>query len=112
MKKIVASGFICGLIVLTFALYRAAFTQNPNPRVQFPEQLQKAMADPFKGVTADGRVVPGLFKIRSTGVSTRPVRLAAEAFLKSLSDEQRKKMLFPIDHERHSHGGPNGPHKN
>ncbi len=74
MKKIVISGVCCGLIVLTFALYKAVYTQNPNPRAQFQEQLQKAMADPFKGVTTDGKIVPGLFKIRSTGVSTKPVR--------------------------------------
>ena len=40
--------------------------------------LQRAdpLAEPFKGITTDGRLVPGLFPIRSTGVSTRPVRVA------------------------------------
>jgi hypothetical protein len=75
-----------------FAVYHQA--QNPPP---FQEQVRQALAEPFKGVTTDGKVVPGLFNIRSTGVTTKPVRLAAEAFLKSLSEAQRKKMLFSID---------------
>ena len=41
---------------------------------------QKGLAEPFKGITTAGNVEPGLFEIRSTGVSTEPVRKAAEAF--------------------------------
>lgn len=61
--------------------------------------LQRAdpLAEPFKGVTTDGSVVPGLFAIRSTGVSTRPVREAAEAFLAVLTDAQRKSTTYPVD---------------
>ena len=38
--------------------------------------------------------MPGLFAIRSTGVSTEPVRHAAEAFLAALTPEQRAKTMF------------------
>lgn len=55
------------------------------------------LAEPFKGVTADGKVVPGLFPIQKTGVSTRPIRDAAEAFLASLGADQRARALFPIE---------------
>ena len=55
------------------------------------------LASPFKGVTTHGEVVPGLFGIRSTGVSTEPVRLAATAFLASLDGAQRAKTVFPVD---------------
>ena len=41
----------------------------------------RGLADPFKGVTADGTVVPRLFAIESTGVSTAPVQKAAAAFI-------------------------------
>src|SRR5262245_46240334 len=45
-------------------------------------QFEKTgLADPFKGVTTDGKIAPGLYAIKSTGVSTDPVRKAAEAFL-------------------------------
>ena len=54
-------------------------------------------ADPFKGVTADGTVRTGLFAVRSTGVSTRPVKDAAEAFVAALTPEQRRTTLFGAD---------------
>src|SRR5262245_3778250 len=58
---------------------------------------QKGLAEPFKGLTSDGHVVPGLFPVHSTGVSTEPVRNAAEKFLASLTAEQRAKTMFPVD---------------
>ncbi len=57
----------------------------------------RGLAEPFKGVTTDGKIVEGLFPIRSTGVSTAPVRKAASAFLTSLTPDQRAKTTFPID---------------
>jgi predicted nuclease of restriction endonuclease-like (RecB) superfamily len=64
---------------------------------QGPTQKPDPLDEPFKGVTTDGTVMPGLFPIRSTGVSTAPVRTAAVAFLASLSPEQRAKTAFPVD---------------
>jgi hypothetical protein len=55
------------------------------------------LAEPFKGVTTDGTVRPGLFEVRSTGVSTAPVRAAAETFLRALSEAQRSKTTFAVD---------------
>ncbi len=40
---------------------------------------------------------PGLFTIRSTGVTTKPVMQAAAAFIASLTPEQRKTTTFPVD---------------
>ena len=61
------------------------------------EAEERGLAEPFKGVTTDGNVVPGLFPLRSTGVSTAPVRQAAEAFLATLTPEQRAKTVFAVD---------------
>ena len=58
---------------------------------------KKGLAEPFKGMTTSGTVVPNLYEIRSTRVSTEPVRAATAAFLKALTPEQRKKTAFPID---------------
>lgn len=58
---------------------------------------KKGLAEAFRGVTADGKVVPGLFTLRSTGVSTEPVRKAAAAFLESLTAAQRSKTTFPVE---------------
>jgi hypothetical protein len=48
-------------------------------------------------VTTDGTVRPGLFEIRSTGVSTAPVVDAARQFLAALTPEQRSGTTFPVD---------------
>ena len=61
------------------------------------QQRQDPVAEAFKGVTTNGTIVPGLFPVRATGVSTGPVREAAVKFLAALTDEQRKSTTFPID---------------
>lgn len=58
---------------------------------------RKGLAEPFKGITANGTVEPGLFGIHSTGVSTAPVRTAAERFLAGLTSEQRGRTMFAVD---------------
>ena len=58
---------------------------------------QDPATDPFKGVTTDGTVRGGLFAIRMTGVSTKPVVQAASQFIGSLTPEQRKATTFAAD---------------
>jgi hypothetical protein len=55
-----------------------------------------ALADDFRGIS-DGAPEPGLFPIAKTGVSAQPVVEAANAFLASLSNEQRQSVNFAID---------------
>jgi hypothetical protein len=57
----------------------------------------RGLAEPFRGITTGGTAAPGLFAIRSTGVTTEPVRKAADALLAALTADQRSKTLFPID---------------
>ncbi|HEX7231066.1 MAG TPA: DUF3500 domain-containing protein [Candidatus Binatia bacterium] len=61
------------------------------------EKSLVAAAEPFKGITTNGQVIPGLFGIQQTGVSTQSIREAADAFLGSLTTAQRDKTLFPVD---------------
>jgi hypothetical protein len=61
------------------------------------QQRQDPLAEAFKGVTTNGEVIPGLFRIRASGVSTAPMRQAADLFLAALSDEQRQRTLFSAD---------------
>jgi hypothetical protein len=63
----------------------------------YVEKSLAAAAEPFKGITTDGTVIPGLFSIEKTGVPTQSIKEAAESFLGSLSPEQRSKTLFPVD---------------
>jgi len=64
---------------------------------QGPPQGQDALKEPFKGITTNGAVTPGLFPIRSTKVSTAPVREATNKFLAALTPEQRAKTVFKAD---------------
>jgi hypothetical protein len=64
---------------------------------QFAGAERNALAEPFRGVTTDGTAQPGLFSIQSTGVSTAPVKAAAEAFLAGLTEAQRKATSFAVD---------------
>ncbi|MEM8955893.1 MAG: DUF3500 domain-containing protein [Verrucomicrobiota bacterium] len=70
---------------------------GPGGGGRFAEQERLALQEGFTGLTTDGTVLPGLFSIQSTGVSTEPVRAAAVAFLASLSPKQRAKTLFNVD---------------
>ena len=63
----------------------------------FGQMEARALAEPFKGVTTNGTVTPGLYSIRSTGVSTEPVVRAANAFIAALTPEQRAKTQYPVD---------------
>ncbi|BCS31025.1 hypothetical protein TBR22_A02240 [Luteitalea sp. TBR-22] len=63
------------------------------------EMEAKGTAEPFRGITTDGTPAPGLFAVRSTGVSTAPVVKAATAFLAALTDEQRARSTFAVDND-------------
>jgi Protein of unknown function (DUF3500) len=81
-------------VVVTTA---AAWAQQAGFRERSQSAEKQGLAEPFKGVTTDGRLVPGLFGIHSTKVSTEPVRTAAEAFLAALNDAQRVKTTYAVD---------------
>jgi hypothetical protein len=53
-------------------------------------RAERALAEPFRGVTTDGKVVPGLFSLRQTGVATTPVQEAADAFSRRLRRPKRR----------------------
>ncbi len=74
---------------------RPLFTKGGPPN--YVEKSLAAAAEPFKGITSDGVVIPNLYGLHKTGISTQAIRKAAEAFLASLTAEQRAKTLFPVD---------------
>ncbi len=59
-----------------------------------------AVAKPFVGITTDGVVVPGLFPIRKTGISTSAMVDAAHAYLQSLDGTQRAVAILPVDSDQ------------
>jgi hypothetical protein len=74
---------------------RPLFTKGGPPN--YVEKSLAAAAEPFKGITTNGDVIANLFVLQNTGVSTRTIQEAAEAFLGSLTAEQRAKTLFAAD---------------
>ena len=83
--------------------------QQPPPK-RPPEELLRlsvaaekpGLAEPFTAVTTNGRIESGLFPVRSSGVSTAAVGTAAETFLAGLTQEQRKKTVYPVEWEENS----------
>jgi hypothetical protein len=66
------------------------------PKTSFANQQDAALAQPFTGLrTKDGKQF-GLFPIRATGVSTEPMRLAADALLATLTTPQKLRTQFGI----------------
>ena len=77
--------FGCFATLLTFSLLQTeALSQGESILERFERRSRtndlEGVAEPFTGITRDGSVEDGLFSIQSTGVSTEPVRRAAEAF--------------------------------
>jgi hypothetical protein len=96
--------FLLIVLVAATQLQTRIASQAPPPKRPPAELLRLSlaaegpgMAEPFKGITTNGQIEPALFGIRSTGVSTAPVRTAAEAFLAGLTPAQRGKTLFAVD---------------
>ena len=96
-RRAFLSVLISGSLLATRALAQAPTDQRERFRRMSEEAERRGLVEPFKGITANGQVTAGLFPIKSTGVSTAPVRNTAEAFLASLTPEQRVKTMFPID---------------
>ena len=91
ISRLTAAG-LAGVALMT----AAAWAQNSLQQRSIAAE-KSGLAEPFKGVTAAGEIVPNLYGIRSTGVSTAGVTKAASAFLASLSPEQRARTAFGVD---------------
>jgi hypothetical protein len=96
-RRALFSTLIPGAILAPYA-----FPQNaPDMAARFQKMSAdfetKGLAEPFKGITSNGTVEPGLFGIHATGVPTTAVRNAAERFLASLTKEQRDRAMFTVD---------------
>ena len=82
--------------LLTLFLTNVLLSQRPPRRGQRGDR-EATLKEPFKGVFFNGQEAKDLFSIKQTGVSTKPIKEAAQAFLEGLSKEQRKKTIFPMD---------------
>ena len=76
---------------------RAKPDKLPERLQQMLEQAERAVTEPFKGITAYGQPVRELFPIRPTGISTQPITDAAKSFLAALGPEQKTRASFPVE---------------
>jgi len=106
VSRVTLAGSIVAVFLAGIGLQSTLHSQGaPAPRKRGPDELLRlslaaegpGLAQPFKGITANGEIERGLFAIRSTGVSTAPVRAAAEALLAGLTNVQRAKTTFAAD---------------
>jgi hypothetical protein len=105
-RRLTLLGGVCTALALAGMLAPAGSqTRRQAPARRPPAELRRlsieaegpGLAEPFRGVTANGRLETGLFPIRATGVSTAPVKAAADAFLASLAPAVKARTLKPVD---------------
>jgi hypothetical protein len=91
-------------LILAVCFGTALWSQSPQAadliarfKARSIEAEKKGLAEDFVGIRTSQGVESGLFSIRSTGVATEPVRKSADAFLATLSDEQRTRTLFAVE---------------
>jgi hypothetical protein len=89
-----AAAFMGAVIFGPASAQRASELQQM--RTAFSAKNDATLAEPYRGI-ASGTPERDLFPIRATGVSTEPVRLAAQAFLAALTPEQRASTTYPVD---------------
>ncbi|MCZ6711314.1 MAG: DUF3500 domain-containing protein, partial [Gammaproteobacteria bacterium] len=86
------------LIILIVGLVGlAAWKPMVASRLLWPTLERIMLREPFVGITTDGAVREGLFRIESTGASTLAVRDAAQGFLDTLTEQQRNNAMFGVE---------------
>jgi hypothetical protein len=81
------------LLILSIICSNALPQQTTQDRLERFRKMSvdaetKGLAEPFRGITRNGQIEPGLFALHSTGISTAPVQKAATVFLSALSSDQ------------------------
>ncbi len=89
LRWALGSALVLGVVlVLTYSNRAAVLTYLIDAR---------GLSEPYHGVTLDGVLRTGLYPIKRTGADTEQVRLAAQAFLGALEDDQRAVTRYEID---------------
>ena len=75
---------------------KSAKVKKEKPQGPFHRMEAESLKEPFVGVTTSEGKEEGLFPLKSTEVSTLPIKEAGERFLKSLTQEQWAEATFTI----------------
>jgi hypothetical protein len=77
--------------------HAAAAIANPIPRDLIIKPWMQLYQKPFVGVTTDGRVIPGLYRLEANGAPIEAMIGAASNLLGHLDADQRARLTFAID---------------
>ncbi|KAH8898856.1 hypothetical protein GQ53DRAFT_802324 [Thozetella sp. PMI_491] len=79
--------------------YANAFKENAAPPWLHALYMHwlKLLAEPFKGVTSDGQVRPGLFTLQDEGIPIDEIVTAASRAVDLMSESQRERIFYHID---------------
>ena len=91
---------LCVIIAVLFLISVSctfSFAQRPSGLRGSRGRAEASLSEPYRGIRSGGTIQKGLFRIKSTGVSTQPVVDAAITFLNGLDNEQRARTTFPVD---------------
>lgn len=97
MKKILSVIIITMFVVGYKQTNEAnAQTNNESRKDMFAKLENENLNKPYEGIVTSKGIEKGLFPIKSTGVTTKPIKKAGETFLKSLTKQQLAKTQFEI----------------
>jgi hypothetical protein len=68
----------------------------PEPAKPTYRQYEAALREPYIGITTEGFVVPGLFRLSAHGPSTQDMITAANRYLATLTPEQSARASLPV----------------
>ena len=69
---------------------------NPVPRELLFEPWAARYAEPFVGITTDGRLIPDLYRLQPNGAPVQAMMNAAQHLLAMLSAEHRAALTYPV----------------
>jgi Protein of unknown function (DUF3500) len=76
---------------------RSLVVDSPPPIQVIVDERLACLAEPLRGVTTDGTVRPGLYRLDQKAGSTAAISETALGFLDALTREQRTRATFPMD---------------
>jgi len=98
--KVIRALFAAIIVLLVIGLQQTNRAIAQPNFAEFKERFGKMeaenLAKPYTGISTSKGIEKNLFPIHSTGVSTKPVKDACDAFLKSLTKIQSMKIQFKI----------------
>ncbi|RCI15954.1 hypothetical protein L249_2733 [Ophiocordyceps polyrhachis-furcata BCC 54312] len=79
--------------------YGASFLQTQRPAQLYAlyQYWRKLLAEPFKGITNDGKVRHGLFTLEDEGLPIDHIVATARTALDKMSPDQRRRSIYHID---------------